>query len=104
MQVPLTMLMIDIDHFKRFNDSYGHVAGDACLTMVGNAVSRSVRRTVDFASRYAGEEFAVMLFHTTRAEIYRALIEATAFGARTIIERLREYGVAIERVVCCYEC
>jgi L-ribulokinase len=39
--------------------------------------------------------------HTTRAEIYRALIEATAFGARTIIERIREYGVPIERVVCC---
>src|SRR5262249_59988541 len=39
--------------------------------------------------------------HTTRAEIYRALIEATAFGARAIIERLREYGVPIERVVCC---
>ena len=39
--------------------------------------------------------------HTTRAEIYRALIEATAFGARTIIERMREYGVPIERVVCC---
>ena len=39
--------------------------------------------------------------HTTRAEIYRALIEATAFGARAIVERLREYGVPIERVVCC---
>ena len=39
--------------------------------------------------------------HTTRAEIYRALIESTAFGARTIIERLRDYGVSIERVVCC---
>ncbi len=39
--------------------------------------------------------------HTTRAEIYRALIEATAFGARAIIERMREYGVPIERVVCC---
>ena len=39
--------------------------------------------------------------HTTRAEIYRALIEATAFGARTIIERIGEYGVPVERVVCC---
>jgi L-ribulokinase len=39
--------------------------------------------------------------HTTRAEIYRALIEATAFGARAIVERLREYGVPIDRVVCC---
>jgi diguanylate cyclase (GGDEF)-like protein len=68
LEVPLTMLMIDVDHFKRFNDSYGHVAGDACLTMVGNAVSRSVRRSVDFAARYAGEEFALLLFHTTRAD------------------------------------
>ena len=39
--------------------------------------------------------------HTTRAEIYRALIEATAFGARVIVERLQEYGVPVERVVCC---
>jgi L-ribulokinase len=39
--------------------------------------------------------------HTTRAEVYRALIEATAYGARAIVERLREYGVAIDRVVCC---
>ena len=39
--------------------------------------------------------------HTTRTEIYRALIEATAFGARAIIERIREYGVPIDRVVCC---
>ncbi len=39
--------------------------------------------------------------HTTRAEIYRALVEATAFGARAIVERLREHGVAVERVVCC---
>jgi len=68
LEVPLTMLMIDVDHFKRFNDSYGHVAGDACLTMVGNSVSRSVRRSVDFAARYAGEEFAILLFHTNRAD------------------------------------
>src|SRR4029077_5769692 len=39
--------------------------------------------------------------HTTRAEIYRALIEATAYGARAIVERLREYGIAVDRVVCC---
>lgn len=43
----------------------------------------------------------VQTVHTTRAEIYRALIEATAFGARAIIERIREYGVPIDRVVCC---
>jgi L-ribulokinase len=57
-------------------------------------------RTILVDSRLTGLLLGQTL-HTTRAEIYRALIEATAFGARTIVERLREYGVPIERVVCC---
>lgn len=57
-------------------------------------------RTVLVDARLTGLILGQTL-HTTRAEIYRALIEATAFGARAIIERLREYGVAVERVVCC---
>ncbi len=95
LEVPLTMLMIDVDHFKRFNDSYGHVAGDACLTMVGNAVSRSVRRSVDFAARYAGEEFAVLLFHTTRAD-------GLQFAERlrkAVAELEIEHGTSEHRVV-----
>jgi L-ribulokinase len=57
-------------------------------------------RTILVDARLTGAILGQTL-HTTRAEIYRALIEATAFGARAIVERLREYGVAIERVVCC---
>jgi L-ribulokinase len=57
-------------------------------------------RTILVDARLSGLLLGQTL-HTTRAQIYRALIEATAFGARAIIERLREYGVAIERVVCC---
>jgi L-ribulokinase len=57
-------------------------------------------RTVLVDARLTGLLLGQTL-HTTRAEVYRALIEATAFGARTIVERLREYGVPIERVVCC---
>jgi L-ribulokinase len=57
-------------------------------------------RTILVDARLSGLLLGQTL-HTTRAEIYRALIEATAFGARAIIERIREYGVPIERVVCC---
>jgi L-ribulokinase len=57
-------------------------------------------RTILVDARLSGLLLGQTL-HTTRAEVYRALIEATAFGARTIVERLREYGVPIDRVVCC---
>lgn len=57
---PLTMLMIDVDRFKLYNDSYGHAAGDTCLKEVASAIARSIRRT-DFAARYGGEEFAVLI-------------------------------------------
>ncbi len=57
---PLAMLVIDIDHFKRYNDHYGHPAGDACLRRVA-AVMRDALREQDFIARIGGEEFAVLL-------------------------------------------
>lgn len=56
---PLALLLIDVDHFKAFNDLYGHVAGDACLREVAQAIAQVVRDS-DFAARYGGEEFVVI--------------------------------------------
>jgi diguanylate cyclase (GGDEF)-like protein len=58
---PVSMLMLDIDHFKRYNDHHGHQAGDRCLTAVTQAVQGCLRRTGDLVGRLGGEEFAVLM-------------------------------------------
>jgi len=60
-QKPLSVLMIDIDYFKKFNDSYGHLAGDDCIQKVAAAIQAAVYRPTDLVARYGGEEFAVIL-------------------------------------------
>jgi diguanylate cyclase (GGDEF)-like protein len=69
----LAVAMLDLDHFKNFNDRYGHPAGDAALTAVANAISRSVRG-IDAAGRYGGEEF-IVLFAEADAEAALAALE-----------------------------
>lgn len=78
----VSLIMLDVDFFKKFNDQYGHVAGDACLQAVAGAVARSVGRAEDLAARYGGEEFAVIMPGTSAAgarevaEAIRAAVEA----------------------------
>lgn len=61
---PLAVIMVDIDHFKLFNDRYGHIAGDTCLKRVAGAIVTELRNTDDLAVRYGGEEFLVLLPRT----------------------------------------
>ncbi|WP_055076630.1 PleD family two-component system response regulator [Pseudanabaena sp. 'Roaring Creek'] len=63
-QLPLSLIMCDIDFFKNYNDTYGHVAGDDCLRKVSSVIKQSVRRPADLAARYGGEEFVVVLPNT----------------------------------------
>ncbi len=77
-QRPLSLLMCDIDYFKRFNDSYGHVQGDECLRAVARALQAGASRSGDMVARYGGEEFAIIL------------IETDAAGADRVAVRLHE--------------
>lgn len=58
----LQVILVDIDHFKLYNDLYGHQAGDACIRQVANIIARAARRPFDFCARYGGEEFALVLY------------------------------------------
>jgi diguanylate cyclase (GGDEF)-like protein len=79
---PFSIIMVDVDHFKKYNDRYGHVAGDDCLRRVAGVLGEAPRRPADLAARYGGEEFAVILPDTDLAgaamvaETIRAGVEA----------------------------
>ncbi|WP_245942556.1 GGDEF domain-containing protein [Candidatus Colwellia aromaticivorans] len=85
---PLSLIIIDIDHFKAVNDSYGHLAGDQCLIWLSKHLQKSLKRGSDMAFRYGGEEFCVILPDTD------------AKGAMTLAEALRKN---IERQVCTHK-
>lgn len=75
---PLAVVLVDVDHFKSYNDHYGHGAGDACLRGVARALLLSLARPADMVARYGGEEFVVLLPETDLA------------GAQQVAERMRQ--------------
>ncbi|MAA63669.1 MAG: diguanylate cyclase [Alteromonadaceae bacterium] len=91
---PLSLLMVDIDHFKQFNDTFGHLVGDDCLQMVASGISEFVTRPQDLAARYGGEEFVILLPNTPEngavrvAEKIRQQIENTDFRVSDEVVRL----------------
>jgi two-component system chemotaxis family response regulator WspR len=76
-QSPLSLVMLDVDHFKQFNDHYGHQAGDDCLVEVADALQSSIHRASDTVARYGGEEFTALLPNITTE------------GAFAVAERIR---------------
>ncbi|MDJ0840025.1 MAG: diguanylate cyclase [Acidobacteriota bacterium] len=69
---PVSLIMIDVDFFKRYNDTYGHQAGDQCLVAIGKLMMDQFRRSTDLTARYGGEEFTVVLPNTEPAEARNA--------------------------------
>jgi diguanylate cyclase (GGDEF)-like protein/PAS domain S-box-containing protein len=91
----ISLLMLDVDHFKQYNDLYGHQAGDECLKVVANSIGRACKRPPDTPARYGGEEFAVILPNTT---FEGAAILAERMRSQISMLLLQQPGEAERRV------
>jgi len=85
----LSVMMIDIDYFKKYNDTYGHSEGDTCLKEVAEKIGKSLFRPDDFVARYGGEEFAVILPHTDE--------NGARYIAEKILKNVRELNIPHEK-------
>ena len=102
---PLSVIIIDIDYFKQFNDSYGHIQGDACLKKVANAIVQATPVDTKLAARYGGEEFALILpnYNEMMAikvarEVQQAiqLLQFTDLGLPSTVQVTVSQGLAVE--------
>jgi len=76
--MPISILFIDIDNFKKHNDTYGHMQGDLALQTVAKVLTRELKRSLDFVARWGGEEFVILLVNTENN------------GAALVAERIRK--------------
>lgn len=83
-QAPLALILCDIDYFKQYNDTYGHVTGDLCLQQIAGAIGQAAKRPADLVARYGGEEFAIIL-PNTKAE-----------GALAVAAEIQNYVKALQ--------
>jgi diguanylate cyclase (GGDEF)-like protein len=119
-QLPLSLLMLDIDDFKCFNDRFGHRVGDLVLAEVGRILSSQLRRSIDLAARYGGEEFVVLLPNTPQdsarvvgARLLHEMAKVAAgggdlppeqaAGARTVGERIRQSIATADLAAVCQD-
>ncbi len=90
---PLSLIMIDIDFFKQYNDYYGHLQGDICLKEIAQRLSQMTKRTLDLCARYGGEEFVLLLPNTD--------IEQAARLAEECREKVIQLAIAHESSEIC---
>ncbi len=83
-QLPLSLILCDVDYFKQYNDSYGHQAGDDCLYNIAQTLAKAVRRPPDLAARYGGEEFVLLLPNTSLE------------GAKDVAKKIQTHIQALE--------
>ena len=85
--IPLSLIMADIDHFKSFNDNFGHQTGDNCLKLVAGILSECARRSSDVVARYGGEEFVILLPYIEKEKAYEL--------AERMRKRVKELNITI---------
>jgi diguanylate cyclase (GGDEF)-like protein len=83
-QRPLSLVLCDVDFFKLFNDTYGHLQGDMCLRAIAGALEKQIHRTSDLAARFGGEEFAAIL------------VDTDLTGALVVAEAIRQAVLSLE--------
>ncbi|MBZ9935257.1 diguanylate cyclase [Mesorhizobium sp. BR1-1-16] len=82
----MSLIMIDVDYFKRYNDTYGHLAGDEVLKKVAGVIQSGASRPADLAARFGGEEFIIVLLDTP--------LEAAGMAAERLVQRVRDLAIA----------
>lgn len=102
---PVSLLLLDVDFFKKYNDHYGHLAGDECLVAIANYLRAAVSRSIDVVARYGGEEFALLLPETDAEGaclVADKILNAIRSGA--ITHSQSEYGVVTVSIgIACFD-